>query len=110
MRIGSSFTQPIALPLPPERDNSVQRTPPRERESLRQVDESIEEIRRAAPRRRAFDAVEGSERVHRQGFSRARDFDELPANARIAIAAYTSTARLQVNAGVGELVGIDEIV
>jgi len=110
MRIGSSSPQPFALPTPAERDTSVQRAPARERESFKQVDESVEEVRRAEPRRRPTQRVDASDRIQKQNLSRVRDFEELPANSRNAIATYTATARLSSNDGAGELVGIDEIV
>ena len=110
MRIGSSSPQPFALPTPFDRDANVQRTPARDRESLKQVDESIEEIQRSEPRRKPSQRVDASDRIQKQNLSRVRDFDELPTNNRNAIATYTATARLASNDGAGELVGIDEIV
>jgi hypothetical protein len=110
MRVGSSSPQPFALPSPVERDATVQRAPAREREPLKQVDESVEEVRRSEPRRRPTQRVDGNDRVQRQNLSRVREFNELPANNRNAIATYTATARLSSNDGAGELVGIDEIV
>lgn len=110
MRIGSPSSQPFALPNPIERDANVQRTPAREREPLKQADDSIEETRRSEPRRRPTQRVDASDRIQKQNLSRVRDFDELPTNNRNAIATYTATARLASNDGAGELVGIDEIV
>lgn len=110
MRIGSFSSQPFALPNPIEREANVLRAPARERESLRQVDESAEEARLAEPRRRPTQRVDASDQVQKQNLSRVRDFDEMPSNNRNAIATYTATARLASNDGAGELVGIDEIV
>lgn len=110
MRVGSSSSTVLPLPATIERDASVQRAPARERESFKQVDESVEETRRAEPRRRPTQRVDASDRVQRQNFARVRDFDELPANNRNAIATYTQTQRLASGDGAGELVGIDEIV
>lgn len=108
MRIGSS---PLTLPFPGtiEREPAVTRAPVREREA-REVEETAEEVRRAEPRRRPTQRVDVAERAAEQRFSRVKDFDELPANNRLAIAAYASTQRLASNDGAGELVGIDEIV
>jgi hypothetical protein len=110
MRIGSPSAQPFALPNPIERDANVQRVPARERESFKQTDESLEEVRRAEPRRRPTQRVDASDRVQKQNLSRLREYDDMPANNRNAIATYTATARLQSSDGAGELVGIDEIV
>jgi len=111
MRIGSSSAQPFALPTPAERDPSVQRIPARDRESLGQTDESVEEVRQAEPKRRATQRVDANDRVQRLNLSKVRDLNDLPTNNRNAIATYTATARLSSkNDGVGELVGIDEIV
>jgi len=110
MRIGYSSAQPFALPTPAERDVSVQRAPAREPESFKQVDESIEEVRRSEPRRRPTQRIDTHDRVQRQNLSRDRDFNELSPKSRNAIATYAATARLSSNDGAGELVGIDEIV
>jgi hypothetical protein len=110
MRIGSPSAQPFALPNPIERDANVQRVPVRERESFKQTDESVEEVRRSEPRRKPTQKVDASDRVQKQNLSRVRDYEELPANSRNAIATYTATARLHSDDGAGELVGIDEIV
>jgi len=111
MRIGSSSVQPFALPTPAERDPSVQRVPARDRESLGQPDDSVEEVRQAEPRRRSGQRVDAGDRVQRQNLSKVRDVNDLPTKNRNAIATYTATARLaSKNDGVGELVGINEIV
>jgi len=108
MRIGSS---PLTLPLPGsvERDPAVTRAPSRERDA-QVVEETPEEVRRAEPRRRPSQRVDGAERIAKQKYSRVKDFHELPANNRLAISTYASTQRLANSDGAGELVGIDEIV
>ena len=110
MRIGSSSSLPLPIPATVERDAAVVRGPARDHAPVTRIDEITEEPRKSESRRRPSQRVDGIERVSRQQFSRVKDFSELPANNRNAIAAYTQTQRLASPDGTGELVGIDELV